>query len=97
MSNSDTNIGNAISDSASSMMKTTGQALDGLSREAQHLAQRSSDLLQERSAQLRKQAAQTRDATLGYIQQEPVKAVLYAAAAGAALVILGSLLSRNRD
>jgi ElaB/YqjD/DUF883 family membrane-anchored ribosome-binding protein len=36
-----------------------------------------------------------RDATRGYIQQEPLKAVLIAAATGAALVALGTLLSHR--
>ena len=100
MSNSDMNIGHTIGDGATSMLGATShaaeQAMDGLAREAQHLAQRSSDLLHQRSAQLQKQAAHARDATLGYIQHEPVKAVLFAAAAGAALVMLGSLLGRGK-
>ncbi len=93
-------IGHALSDGAASMINSSshaaGQAMDGLAREAQHLAQRSSDLLQERSTQWRRQAGQARDATLGYIQHEPVKAVLFAAAAGATLVLLGSLLGRGK-
>jgi ElaB/YqjD/DUF883 family membrane-anchored ribosome-binding protein len=99
MSNSDTHIGRQIGDGAASMLAATGQAADqalnSLSHEAQNLAQRSSKLLHDSSAQMRKQAEQARDATRGYIQHDPLKAVLIAAAAGATLVLLGSLMTRN--
>jgi ElaB/YqjD/DUF883 family membrane-anchored ribosome-binding protein len=99
MSNSNLNIGTQISDGATSMLDATthaaDQALNGLTREAQNLAQRSSQLLHDGSAQVRKQAEAARDATRGYIQHDPLKAVLIAAAAGASLVLLGSLLTRS--
>jgi ElaB/YqjD/DUF883 family membrane-anchored ribosome-binding protein len=99
MSNSDTHIGRQIGAGAASMLAATGQAADqalnSMSHEAQNLAQRSSQLLHDSSAQMRKQAEQARDATRGYIQHDPLKAVLIAAAAGATLVLLGSLMTRN--
>jgi ElaB/YqjD/DUF883 family membrane-anchored ribosome-binding protein len=99
MSNSDLHLGTKISDGATSMLDATthlaDQALSSLSQEAQALAQRSSQLLHDGSAQVRKQAEQARDATRGYIQQDPLKAVFLAAAAGATLVLLGSLLARS--
>ncbi len=99
MSNSDLHIGHQISDGATSMLDATthlaDQALNSLTHEAQNLAQRSSQLLHDGSAQVRKQAEQARDATRGYIQHDPLKAVLIAAAAGATLVLLGSMLTRS--
>ena len=75
--------------------QAAGQALDGLAHDAAGFAQRGSDALQQRADLLRKQALQARDATQLYIQHEPLKAVLYAAAAGAALVLIGKLLFRG--
>ena len=89
----------ALADGATSMLSATskaaGQVMDGVAQDAAGLMQRSSTALHERSEQLKAQAQQARDMTVGYIQQEPLKAVLMAAAAGAALVLLGSLLSRS--
>ncbi len=97
--NTPSSIGTQISDSATTMLDATthaaGKVLDTVSSEAQNLAQRSGQLLQDGTAQVRKQAEAARDATRGYIQQDPMKAVLMAAAAGAGLVLLGSLLTRN--
>ena len=45
--------------------------------------------------QLREQASHTTEATVRYIQRDPLKAVLIAAASGAALMALVSLLSRS--
>jgi ElaB/YqjD/DUF883 family membrane-anchored ribosome-binding protein len=99
MSNSHLNIGDQLSDGATSVLDATthaaDQALASLTQEAQNLAQRSSRLLHDGSAQVRKQAEAARDATRGAIQHDPLKAVLIAAAAGATLVLLGSLLTRN--
>jgi ElaB/YqjD/DUF883 family membrane-anchored ribosome-binding protein len=99
MSNIDTPFSQKISDGATSMLDATTQAADkalnSLNHEAQNLAQRGNRLLHDSSAQVRKQAEQARDATRGYIQHDPLKAVLIAAAAGAVLVLLGSVLTRS--
>ena len=79
------------------------QALDGLSQTARqlqadagHLSQRGLDALRDSSRQMRIGARRAGERTVGYIQDEPVKAVLMAAAAGAALVVLLGLTSRSR-
>lgn len=54
-----------------------------------------SALLRQRAQQLQERAAQVREATVDYIQHEPMKAVLVAAAGGALLLWLGSLLGRR--
>jgi ElaB/YqjD/DUF883 family membrane-anchored ribosome-binding protein len=99
MNSTNSSIGTQLTDGANSMLNATtdaaGKVMNSVSTEAQNLANRSSQLLQEGTAQVRKQAEAARDATRGYIQQDPMKAVLIAAAAGAGLVLLGSLLTRS--
>jgi len=64
--------------------------------QASRLAQRGLDALHEGSQSLRNRARHASDSTTGYIQAEPMKAMLIAAAAGAAVMGLISLLSRAR-
>ena len=66
-----------------------------LASEAETLARRGLDTMRERSAQFRESAVRVSDNTVGYIKDEPVKAILIAAATGAALMALVSLLSRS--
>ena len=54
------------------------------------------DALRDGSQRLRAKAHQAGVGTTHYIQQEPVKAMLIAAAAGAVLVALVGLLTRSR-
>ncbi len=79
------------------------QALDGLSQsarqlqaEAGHLSQLGLDALRDSSRQMRASAQRAGERTVGYIQDEPLKAVLWAAAGGAALVLLLGLTGRSR-
>ena len=72
-----------------------GPALDGLAQDASRLAQRGSDALRRGGQQVRDQALHARDTTRDYIQQEPLKAVLFAAAAGAAIMFIGQMLGRR--
>jgi ElaB/YqjD/DUF883 family membrane-anchored ribosome-binding protein len=59
------------------------------------MAQQGADAVRDGSKMLRDNATRLGDSTTRYIQEEPLKAVLIAAAAGAALVGLVSLLSRS--
>ena len=59
------------------------------------LTQRGLDAVHEGAQVVRDQARQAGDSTLQYIKAEPVKAVLIAAAAGAALMALIGLISRS--
>ena len=79
------------------------QALDGLSQSARqmqadagHLSQLGLDALRNGSRQMRASAQRAGERTVGYIQHEPLKAVLWAAAAGAAMVVLLGLTGRSR-
>ena len=60
------------------------------------LATRSADAVRESTRQLRQTAADASDATVNYIKDEPVKSILIAAATGAALMGLVSMMGRSR-
>ena len=82
-------LADAVENVAGQVAKTSHRLVD----DASHFAQSGSDMLRHRADQLQAGAVQARDSTLDYIQREPVKAVLMAAAAGAMLMWMGSLLS----
>lgn len=63
---------------------------------ASSMAHSTVDAIRDQSLRLRDQAARATTNTTHYIRAEPVKSVLVAAAAGAALMALVSLLSRSR-
>jgi ElaB/YqjD/DUF883 family membrane-anchored ribosome-binding protein len=71
--------------------------LDQASERAASLAQRSLDAIRNGSQQLRDTARNTRAGTVHYVRHEPVKAMLIAAATGAALMALVTLASRSRS
>ncbi len=91
MSNSinPSDLSHAVDGMASQVAKTSHRLVD----DANHLAHTGSDMLRHRADQLQAGAVQARDTTLDFIQREPVKAVLMAAATGAVLMWMGSLLS----
>lgn len=99
MSTTPTTLSRQLSNNATAALDATTeaaeQAMDDLVQQAQGLAQRTSDLVHESAAQVRRKAEHARDVTRGYIEHDPLKAVLIAAAAGAGLVLLGSLLTRS--
>ena len=61
------------------------------------LAHRSAEAVRDSSRQLREKAMNASDATVNYIKDEPVKSILIAAATGAALMGLISMMSRSRN
>lgn len=79
------------------------QALAGISEtarrlqaDASQLSQRGMEALRDSSRQVRESAQRAGERTVVYIQDQPVKSVLIAAAAGAALMAVASLFSRSR-
>jgi ElaB/YqjD/DUF883 family membrane-anchored ribosome-binding protein len=84
-----------LADQADSARAAAGAAFDDLSSGAAGLAHRGAQALRERSQYLHDQATHARDATRVYIQHDPLKAVLMAAAAGAALMLVANMLSRR--
>lgn len=70
----------------------TSPWFDRIGDQASTMAHRSVDALRERSLHLREQAVRASDGTLAYVRDEPVKSMLIAAAAGAAIMAVLSLL-----
>jgi ElaB/YqjD/DUF883 family membrane-anchored ribosome-binding protein len=73
----------------------TGAAYDGLTAGAEQLSRRSLEVVREGAHRLRETSRHAADSTVGYIRDEPVKSVLLAAAAGAALLALATLFGRR--
>jgi ElaB/YqjD/DUF883 family membrane-anchored ribosome-binding protein len=71
--------------------------LNRVAEKAETLARRGMDAMRDSSQQIRERAMQMSDTTVGYVKDEPVKSILMAAAAGAVLMGLVSLLIRSRD
>ena len=82
-------LAQAVDGVASQMAKTSHRLVD----DANHLAHTSGEMLRQGAEQLQAGAVQARDSTLEFIQREPVKAVLIAAAAGAVLMWMSSSLT----
>lgn len=72
----------------------TGTALKQFAHETESLAHRGMEAVREGSHQLREKSLHAKDATASYIQHEPIKSVLIAAAVGAALMGVVALLTR---
>jgi ElaB/YqjD/DUF883 family membrane-anchored ribosome-binding protein len=61
------------------------------------LAHRGVDAVRDTTQELRDKAQRASESTVSYIKEDPVKAMLIAAATGAALMAMVSLMSRPRD
>lgn len=84
-----------LSDTVDSARDQAVPLINRLSTQAQDMARKSADTVRETSAQLRDRAAKAQEQTVDYIKDEPVKAMLIAAATGAALMALVSMASRS--
>lgn len=78
------------------MRDTAAPKLQELAAKADALVQRGTEVLRDKSANVRLQAQHASEQTVGFIREEPVKSVLIAAAAGAAMLAVLSLLLRTR-
>ncbi|OIQ72090.1 hypothetical protein GALL_462900 [mine drainage metagenome] len=74
----------------------TAPKLERASEQISAMAHHGIDSLRETSHQLRLKAEHASDSTVNYIKEEPVTAVLIAAATGAALMALVSLVATGR-
>ena len=88
---------NRLSDKIESAREHAVPLINRLTREAENAAHRGVDAVRGASAQVREKALKASDSTVSYIKDEPVKAMLIAAATGAALMALIGLLSRSRN
>ena len=86
------NLAQAIHD----LRRQATPLLDQASRRVNVMVHRGIDSVRESSHQLRIKAEHASENTVSYIQHEPVKSVLIAAATGAALMALISLVNHPR-
>lgn len=84
-----------LAGSVQDVRRETAPLLNRATEQASALAQRSVDALRDGSQSLRDSATRASDSTVTYIKEEPVKAMLIAAATGAALMALVGMLSRT--
>lgn len=85
-----------LSDSVNSASSRVSPLINRATEQASALAHKSMDAVRQTSQQLRDKAMHASDTTASYIRNDPIKSVLIAAATGAALMALVSLVSRSR-
>ncbi len=99
MNNTHSNFANhALDEIADRVQAVRGEAAPALNRiatDADKLTRRSVNAVRQSSEHLRGQATRAGVTMVRYINDEPVKAVLIAAATGAALMALRNLTSRG--
>lgn len=83
----------AMQDLRNETLPVLNHAVEGASA----FAHRSVDSVRDASHQLRLKAEHASENTASYIRHEPIKSVLIAAATGATLMALVSLLTRHSD
>ncbi|RZI84374.1 MAG: hypothetical protein EOP38_09345 [Rubrivivax sp.] len=91
---------NALDQLSSKVQDVGDQAapiINRLSAQAEALTRKTVEAVRDGSKRVRQQATNAADSTVNYIREEPVKSVLIAAAAGAALVAVARLLSSRKD
>ena len=88
---------NSLSGSMQDLRDDARPAIARISHQASALAQRSADAMRDGSQLVRDSARHASDRTVGYIRDEPVRSVLIAAATGAALMALVSLMARSNN
>jgi ElaB/YqjD/DUF883 family membrane-anchored ribosome-binding protein len=93
-------MANDAADSMSNKVKElsaeAGPALSRATEQASAMAHRGIDAVRQGTQQLRESADQASTRTIGYIKDEPLKAMLIAGATGAVLMALLSLLNQSR-
>jgi ElaB/YqjD/DUF883 family membrane-anchored ribosome-binding protein len=83
--------------SVDQMREAAPSAFSRAAAQMEALTRRGVDRARETSNQVRDQAHRASDRAVGYIQHEPVKSVLIAVAAGAAVAMLAGWFARSRS
>lgn len=86
----------SLATTAQDVQHQAAPLLHRVTQRASELAHRSVDAVRDGTQQLREKAQRASDNTLGYVRDEPVKAMLIAAAAGVTLLAVIGMLSRAR-
>ena len=87
-----------LSETVEDVRSKAGPMLNKVTSQAEAAARRGMEAVRDTSQQLRERALQAQDMTVAYVKDEPIKAMLIAAATGAVLMGLISMLAgRSRD
>jgi ElaB/YqjD/DUF883 family membrane-anchored ribosome-binding protein len=86
----------ALSERVDQMQQRVPAALSRGAAKVETLARRGLNVAHDTTAKVREQMHRTSDNTVHYIQDQPVKSVLIAAAAGAGLALVLGWLTRHR-
>lgn len=89
-------LSNSAEQAVSGVRERVLPAAVRLASQAEDLAQRGYHAVRDGSQHLRERAVDARERGVRYVQEEPIKAVLIAAATGAALMALVQLVSHRR-
>ena len=90
----------AIDSAVDGLASAYGEAkplLSRVSQRARDVASDSYDAARERAAALKERCQQAVDSTRGYVQDEPIKSLLIAAAVGAAVIALVEVVRIRRN
>ena len=87
----------SLAGSVQDMRDQAAPLLNRANEQAVAMARRGVDAVRDTSQHLRDRAHRASEGTVTYIRGEPVKAMLIAAATGAALMALIGLMTRSRD
>ena len=88
-------LADTVAGTAADTIDRTRSTVEGLADDARDLTQRGVNALRDGTRALREETAHLADSTVGYIKDEPIKSVLIAAAAGAALMALATHARRS--
>jgi ElaB/YqjD/DUF883 family membrane-anchored ribosome-binding protein len=86
-----------LSEKVDEARSQAGPLLNKVTSQAEAAARRGMEAVRDTSQQLREKALQAQDLTVAYVKDEPIKAMLIAAATGALLMGIVSMLGRSRD
>lgn len=95
LSNQLTSAGNSVAHQASSALDKAGDLSHRGAEAVRDGASQISDVVREGASQVREKAQNLSEQAVGYIQEKPVQSVLIAAATGATLMALLSLMARG--
>ena len=86
-----------LSEKVDEARSQAGPLINKVTSQAEAAARRGMEAVRDTSQQLREKALQAQDLTVAYVKDEPIKAMLIAAATGALLMGIVSMLGRSRD
>ena len=88
---------NRLTDNADDWRDDAAPVIDRLADRATHAVRNSADWMRDNTDRVRTGVARASDRSLNYVRDEPVRALLMAAAAGALVAALVRMLGRRSD